>query len=428
MTARDRPIRVVHVITRLILGGAQENTLYTAIGQHRNPVFDVTLVIGSDDGTEGSLREQAQAAGLRVVEIPSLVRPIRPLTDAVALWRLYRLFRREQFEIVHTHSSKAGILGRIAARVARVPVVVHTLHSLVFHEYQSPVKNGVYIALKRLCAPMTDVLISVNDKTTAGALARHIGRPQQYLTIHTGMHLDAFLSVGDSLDLEEAKRRLGIPARAPVVGKIARLFPLKGHQQFFDAAGEIAMRRPDVHFLLVGDGPLRADLETRADKLGILNRTHFIGRVLPDQVPACIQAMDVVVHTSLREGIARVLPQAGAVGKPVVTFALDGAPEVIEDGVTGYLVPPLDTAALAARVIELLANPALRERFGQAGRRVSAEHFQIDHMVDRINAVYFDLLARHAIAIPAIPLDPFHSLTGETSAQDPRRRERPAVP
>src|SRR4029078_10657327 len=128
------------------------------------------------------------------VEIPCLVRPIRPLTDAVALWRLYRLFRQERFEIVHTHSSKAGILGRIAARAARVPVVVHTLHSLVFHEYQSAVKNGVYIALKRLCAPMTDVLISVNDQTTAGALARHIGRPQQYRTIHTGMHLDAFLS------------------------------------------------------------------------------------------------------------------------------------------------------------------------------------------------------------------------------------------
>ena len=319
MTPRDRPIRVVHVITRLILGGAQENTLYTAIGQHRNPVFDVTLVVGSDDGTEGSLREQAQAAGLRVVEIPSLVRPIRPLADTVALWRLYRLFRQEQFEIVHTHSSKAGILGRIAARAARVPIVVHTLHSLVFHEYQGAIKNGAYIALKRLCAPMTDALISVNNKTTAGALARHIGRPQQYLTIYSGMQLDAFLSVGDSLDVEEAKRRLGMPARAPVVGKIARLFPLKGHQQFFDAAEEIARRRPDAHFLLVGDGPLRADLENRAMGLGILDRTHFIGRVPPDQVPACIQAMDVVVHTSLREGIARVLPQAGAVGKPIVT-------------------------------------------------------------------------------------------------------------
>ena len=403
MTVRDRPIRVVHVITRLILGGAQENTLYTAIGQHRNPVFDVTLVVGSDDGTEGSLRGQADAAGLRVVEIPSLVRPIRPLTDIYALWSLYTLFRRKRFEIVHTHSSKAGILGRIAARAARVPIVVHTLHSLVFHEYQSSVKNAVYIALKRLCAPMTDVLISVNDKTTEGALARGIGRPEQYLTIHTGMELDAFLEIGAELSVAEAKRRLGVPEDVPVVGKIARLFRLKGHEQFFTAAAEITKVRPDAHFLLIGDGPLRADLERRADELGIRDRTHFTGRVLPEQVPACIQAMDVVVHTSLREGIARVLPQAGAVGKPVVTFALDGAPEVIQDGVTGFLVPPLDTSALAVKVVELLENRTLRDKFGQAGRRVSAEHFQVVHMVDRINAVYFDLLARHAISVPPSP-------------------------
>ena len=403
MTVRDRPIRVAHVITRLILGGAQENTLYTAIGQHRNPVFDVTLIVGSDDGTEGSLREQAEAAGLRVVEIPSLVRPIRPLTDIYALWCLYRLFRRKRFEIVHTHSSKAGILGRIAARAAHVPIVVHTLHSLVFHEYQSLAKNAVYIALKRLCAPMTDVLISVNDKTTEGALARGIGRPEQYVTIYTGMQLDAFLEIGAALSVAEAKRRLGIPEEAPVVGKIARLFPLKGHEQFFTAAAEIAKTRPDAHFLLVGDGPLRADLEHRADELGVRNRTHFTGRVLPGQVAECIQAMDVVVHTSLREGIARVLPQAGAVGKPVVTFALDGAPEVIQDGVTGFLVPPLDTGALAVRVVELVENRALRDKFGRAGRRVSAEHFHIDHMVDRINAVYFDLLARHAISVPPNP-------------------------
>jgi glycosyltransferase involved in cell wall biosynthesis len=403
MTSRSDPIRVVHVITRLILGGAQENTLYTAIGQHRNPLFDVTLVVGSDDGTEGSLREQADAAGLRVVEIPSLVRPIRPLTDIHALWRLYRLFRRERFEIAHTHSTKAGMLGRLAARLARVPIVVHTLHSLVFHEYQSRVTNAVYIVLKRLCAPMTDVLISVNNKTTEGALARHIGRPEQYLTIYSGMQLDAFLEVGARLPVAEAKRRLDIPEHAPVVGKIARLFPLKGHEQFFAAAADIARSRADVHFLLVGDGPLRLELERLAEQSGVRDRTHFIGRVLPAQVPDCIQAMDVVVHTSLREGIARVLPQAGAVGKPVVTFALDGAPEVVQDGITGFLIAPLDTAALARRVVELLENPEMRDRFGRAGRRVSADHFQIDHMVERINSVYLDLLARHAISVPPIP-------------------------
>jgi glycosyltransferase involved in cell wall biosynthesis len=399
MTDR-RPIRVAHVITRLILGGAQENTLYTAIGQHRNPAFDVTLIIGSDDGTEGSLREEATAAGLRLVEIPTLVRSIAPVVDLRALWALYRVLRRGRFDIVHTHSSKAGILGRIAARLAGVPAVVHTLHSLVFHEYQSAASNAVYIGLKRLCAPLTDVLISVNAKTAEGALARHIGRPDQHVTIYSGMHLDRFLTVGDRLSTEDAKRRYGVPADAPVVGKVARMFPLKGHDQFFEAAALIARSRPDVHFVLVGDGPLRPALESAAAKLGISDRTHFVGRVAPEAVPECLQAMDVVVHTSLREGIARVLPQAGAVGKPVVTFALDGAPEVVHDGVSGFLVPPLDSAALASRVMELLDAPDLRQRFGEAGRGIAADHFRIEHMVNRINAVYFELLARRE-SVPA---------------------------
>src|SRR5437870_4576929 len=193
----NRPIRVAHIITRLILGGAQENTLYTAMGQHQNSAFDVTLVIGSDDGTEGSLRDQARAAGLELVEISSLVRPINPWNDMRALWDIYWLLRHRRYDVVHTHSSKAGIVGRAAARLAGVPVVVHTLHSLVFHEYQSRLQNAAYIALKRACAPMADVLISVNDKTTEGALARRIGRPEQYVTIYSGMKLDSFLGVRD---------------------------------------------------------------------------------------------------------------------------------------------------------------------------------------------------------------------------------------
>lgn len=396
----DQRIRIAHVITRLILGGAQENTLYTAIEQHRHPAFDVTLVVGSDDGREGSLRNEARAAGVHVVDIPSMVRPISPAADVRTLWSLYRLFKQGRFDIVHTHSSKAGILGRSAARLAGVPIVVHTLHSLVFHEYESRWRNAIYIALKRACAPMADMLISVNSKTAEGALARGIGRPDQHVTIYSGMHLDSFLDMRDHLPVAAAKARLGLSAATPTVGKVARLFPLKGHEHFFTAAREIASRRPDVHFLLVGDGPLRTELEGRARALGLDDRTHFIGRVPPDEVPACIQAMDVVVHTSLREGIARVLPQAGAVGKPVVTFALDGAPEVVRDGVSGYLVPPLDDMMLAARVLELLADETLRERFGEAGRHAAADNFRIEYMVERINQVYFDLVRQQRL-LPA---------------------------
>lgn len=395
-------MRVLHVITRMILGGAQENTLLTVIGQQKNPDFRVTLLTGVGDGKEGDLHAEARAAGVDLVILPSLVRPIRPATDLRAFWELYRFIRRGRFDIVHTHSSKAGILGRLAARAAGVPVIVHTLHSLVFHEYQKAWQNWVYIRLKRLCAPMTHSLISVNDATARGALAAGVGRPEQHVTIFSGMELEPFLSVGERMTPAEARVRAGIPADAPVVGKIARLFPLKGHEQFFDAAARIAAARPDAWFLLVGDGELRQALEARARELGIADRTVFAGLVPPPEVPSYIQAMDVVVHTSLREGIARVIPQAGAVGKPVVTFAMDGAPEVVRDGQSGFLVPPLDTAALADRVVELFGDPARREAMGREAREFVAANFTAEQMVERINRIYYRLLNGGARPRPAL--------------------------
>jgi UDP-GlcNAc:undecaprenyl-phosphate GlcNAc-1-phosphate transferase len=388
------PIRVVHIITRLILGGAQENTLYTAIGQHSDPRFDVTVLCGIDEAGEGNMFAEANRAGVNTVVLPSLLREIRPLTDLKALFDLYRFLRKGGYTIVHTHSSKAGILGRLAARAASVPVVVHTIHGMAFHEFQSAWKNRVYVALERLCAPLSDRIVSVSQLLGQAAVDRRIGRPEQHLTIFSGIDLELFLTVRDRLTVEEAKQRVGIPPRAPVVGKIARLFPLKGHDQFLAAAAEVAREIPDVYFLLVGDGPLRENLRRDADKLGIGKRVVMVGRVAPDTVPDYIQAMDVVVHTSLREGIARVLPQAGAVGKPVVTFALDGAPEVIRDSVSGYLVPALDTNHVAERIVELLRDPDRRRAFGEAGRAFAEEHFSVDRMVARISDLYIDLIER----------------------------------
>ncbi len=384
--------RVLHVITRLILGGAQENTLYSALGQLRSPGMEVALCYGADDGTEGSLVPRAQAAGLPLVHEPTLVRPIAPADDARCLARLTRLMRQGRYDVVHTHSSKAGILGRMAARLAGTPVVVHTFHSLVFHEYQERWKNALYVALERLTAPMADALVSVNDRTTEGLLAAGVGRPEQYSTIYSGMALEQFLGVRERLSVAEARRRLGLPADVPVVGKVARLFPLKGHAQFLEAASAIARADPRVCFLLVGGGPLREELVADAARRGLGDRVVFAGAVEPEAVPAAIQAMDVVVHTSLREGIARVLPQALAVGKPVVTFALDGAPEVVHPGVSGELVGAGDTAALAARTLELLADPGRRARYGEAGRAFAAANFGLPTMVARINALYDRLL------------------------------------
>lgn len=393
-------IRVVHIITRLILGGAQENTLYTVIGQHRDPRFDVTLLCGVDEAGEGNMFAEASRAGIRTVVLPSLIREIRPLTDIKAFFDVYRFLKRGSYTVVHTHSSKAGIIGRLAARAAGVPAIVHTIHGMAFHEFQAAWKNRLYIALERLCAPISDRIISVSERLSEAAMEQGIGRPEQHVRIFSGIELDLFLSVRERLSVEDAKRRAGIPPGALVVGKIARLFPLKGHEQFLEVAVEVARQMPDVWLLLVGDGPLRPQIQALADELGLGDRLVMVGRVPPDMVPAYIQAMDVVIHTSLREGIARVLPQAGAVGKPVVTFHLDGAPEVIRDGESGYLVPALDTRRVADRTVELLRDPERCRAFGEAGRAFAREHFSVERMVERISAVYVELLDRSRRAAP----------------------------
>ena len=391
----SRPLRVLHVITRLIVGGAQENTLLTAIGQHRLGM-EVTLLAGPDPGPEGDLHDAARKGGVAFHILPRLVRPIRPLNDLLALFQLYRFMKRGGYDVVHTHSSKAGILGRIAARMAGVEIVVHTLHGLVFHPYQAAWKNALYVRLKRIAAPLSDFIIAVSQKTIDGALAAGIGTPDQFVKIFSGMELETFLDVGSRTTVADARRRLSIPETAPVVGKIARLFPLKGHHAFLEAAARIAAREPECRFLLVGDGILRRDLEEEARRLGIGDRTVFAGLVAPAEVAPYIQAMDVVVHTSLREGIARVIPQAGAVGKPVVTYELDGAPEVVRQGLSGFLVPPEDVEAIAARTLELLRDPALRKKMGYCGRAFAAEHYPAARMVEAINAVYARARARKA--------------------------------
>jgi glycosyltransferase involved in cell wall biosynthesis len=384
-------LRILHIITRLIVGGAQENTLYTAVGQTRTPGMRVTLLSGIDNGPEGNLHDRARDGGVDLQLMDELVRPIAPATDALAFAKLVAFIRRGRYDIVHTHSSKAGILGRIAARAAGTPIVVHTLHSLVFGEHATALQNALYIRLKKICAPLTHRFISVCDATKNGAIAAGIGRPEQHCTIFSGFHIEPFLRIRETLDVAEAKRRAGFAPDDLVVGKVARLFPQKGHDHFLDAARLIAARAPRARFLLVGDGILRADLERRAREMGILDRFVFAGLVSPDKVPEWVQAMDVAVHTSVREGLARVIPQASAVGKPVVGFALDGTPEAIEDGVSGFLARPYDARDVAERVLQILDDEPRRRAMGEAGRAFAAANFPVEVMVDRINAVYHQL-------------------------------------
>lgn len=397
-TARTRPVRVLHIITRMIVGGAQENTLLTVEGLDAMPEYEVTLVSGIDKGKEGELLSRARET-TRLVILAEMGRSINPLADAVAFWKLYRLISKGRYHIVHTHSSKAGVLGRLAAWLAGTPIIVHTLHSLVFHDYQPWLVNRAWWLAKKLCAPVTDYYISVSEVIVKKAIAAGIGEPARFRTIYSGMELDWFLNA--DFDSDAVKREFGIPPDAPVVGKIARLFPLKGHDELMDAAPEVVRRVPGVRFLLIGDGVLLEHLQERARGYGILDNFVFAGLIDRERIPEMISAMDVVVHTSLREGLARVLPQALAMGKPCVAFDIDGAPEVVIDDRTGYLVAPFDSKTLATRIVHLIENQELRVRFGENGRRHVDPAFRTEKMVADISDVYQMLLARKADRVDA---------------------------
>jgi glycosyltransferase involved in cell wall biosynthesis len=322
--ALQKPIRVLHVITRMIVGGAQENTLLTVEGLEQNGDYDVTLLTGTDEGREGELLSRARST-TKLLVVPELGRPINPFCDLIALVKVYRLIRKGKYHIVHTHSSKAGVLGRIAAWAAGTPIIVHTLHSLVFHEYQPWIINRILRIVKKVCAPLTHHYISVSRVISEKAVAAGIARAEKFTTVYSGMELDWFLNA--QVDPLAVRREFGIPENAPVVGKVARLFPLKGHDQLLDAAPAIVRHCPDVCFFLIGDGVLYDHLRRRALEMGILDNFVFAGLIGRERIPEVIAAMDVLVHTSLREGLARVLPQALAMGKPCVSFDIDGAPK-----------------------------------------------------------------------------------------------------
>lgn len=391
--SETRPLRVLHIITRLIIGGAQENTLLSVEGLDALPGYDVALLSGIDRGPEGDLLERAERT-THLILLPELARNINPLADLVALWKLYRIIRNGRYHIVHTHSSKAGVLGRIAATMAGTPIVVHTLHSLVFHDYQPWLVNRTWWLIKKLCAPMTDHFISVSEIISRKAIAAGIDKPSKFTTIYSGMELDWFLQARP--DRAATRREFGIPETAPVVGKIARLFPLKGHDQLLDAVPEIVRRHPEVRFFLIGDGILLDHLRSRALSLGVLDNLVFAGLIQRERIPEMLSAMDVVVHTSLREGLARVLPQALAMGKPCVSFDIDGAPEVVIPGETGFLVDAGDSAGLADGISRLLDDPVLCEQMGRNGRKRVDPAFRAETMVREIADVYAMLVARHA--------------------------------
>ncbi len=380
-----RRIRVAHVITRLCAGGAQENTFHTVRLANRDR-FEADLISGPTRGHEGSIEEQVAAAGIPIVRMPFLVRQPAPVRDWLSLRQLIRLFQERRYDIVHTHTSKAGVLGRLAAERTGVPVVVHTPHGNVFHSYFNPWLTRLFVWMERHCARRTDRIIELTAGGVEEHLAEGIGQREQFTVIFSGIDTAPFEA---AIARREATRAaLGAGPEEVLIGGVGRLEPVKGFTYFVEAARTVAASDAHARFVLIGDGAERETLRAQAAELGA--RFQFLGR--RRDVPELMAALDILAVPSINEGMGRVLLEAGAAGTPAVASRVGGIPDIVDDGETGLLTPPRDAAALAAALLDLARAPERRRWMGATARAKVVPHFSLEKMVERIEAVYEELL------------------------------------
>jgi glycosyltransferase involved in cell wall biosynthesis len=320
------------------------------------------------------------------------------LTDAAAYKQIKQLLLEIKPDIVHTHSAKAGILGRYAGyavkgkfRNPNTPGVVHTIHGLAFHPYQNALTNKFYIAIEKATARKTDAFISVADAMTKQAIAAGIGREEQFTTAYSAIEEKDFLRPLPQDDLKAFRHKYGISDDAVVLVTVARLFELKGHDYIIESAKTLAPKFKNCVWLFVGDGILTGQYKQQIKELGLEDRFKFTGLLPPSQIPLAIQASDILVHCSLREGLARAIPQGMLCGKPAISFDVDGAREVVNNS-TGRLIRPKDVEQLVEASAELLANKSLRDQLGQSAQNFVKTKFAPETMVDTIESVYRSVL------------------------------------
>ncbi len=378
-------MRIVHLITRLIIGGAQENTILTCEGLQEIG-HDVHLLTGPTTGPEGSLVDRARAGEYAYEEIPDMVRRVSPVHEVRALRALRRRFEQLRPDVVHTHSSKAGVLGRIAAHQAGVPCIVHTIHGMSFNRTQPWYVRTVYAMAERTCAKRCRTIVSVADAMTAQALAAGIGRPEQFETIRSGMVVDDFNPAAQ--DPAATRRQWGVDDDAVLVGTVARLFRNKGYEQLIKVIDAAVRCEPSLRFVWIGDGADRGRYEDELRRRGLRDHVVLTGLLPPAEMPRVLAAIDILAHTSQWEGLPRAVVQAMLMRKPAVSFAIDGAPEVVRPGETGELADLGDIEGFAAFLVELARDANRRAACGRAGRERCLAEFDHRTMVDCLDRLY----------------------------------------
>jgi glycosyltransferase involved in cell wall biosynthesis len=384
----DRPIRIARVIARLNVGGPAQHVILLTAGMDRAR-FLTTLITGTVGAGEGDLSSMAWARGVEPIVIPELGRAVHPMRDLASLGKLVQLFRQLRPDIVHTHTAKAGALGRLAARLAGVPKSVHTFHGHALEGYFSPAATQLFLRIERVLARMTDRIVTVSPRLRHSLLAMRIGRPEQVEVIPLGLDLDRFLQMPRSR--ADLRLSLRIPAGAALLGIVGRLVPIKDHPTLLQALALFPDSGQSPHLLVVGDGERREELRRLTHELGLASRVHFLG--WRDDLEAILGGLDVVICCSRNEGTPLALIEAMAAGVPVISTDVGGVGDLVSHGKTGWLVPPGDPAALAHGIEILQDDPGLCRRLVAAARSAVLERHHVSGLIQRMETLYADVLA-----------------------------------
>jgi len=383
------------VIARLNVGGPAIHTiLLTKLLPPER--FASTLVTGMVSPSEGDMQYLATEKGVTPQIIPELGREIRFQDDLIALRKLYRLIRTLRPTIVHTHTAKAGMLGRLAAKLAGAPIIVHTFHGHVFHSYFSRRKTLVFLWIERLLSRVTDTIITISPQQREEILAYGIGQPDKVQIIGLGIELQQFVTCADVRG--KLRQELQVAADVPLIGIVARLVPIKGHAYFLEAAQTVMAKYPTAQFVIAGDGELRGELEQQAERLNLQSNVRFLG--FRRDLPEIYADLDLVVLSSLNEGLPVTLIEAMAAGKPVVAAQVGGVGDLVQSEQSGLLCPTRDSAALAEGICRVLAHSnAERVKMGEIGRASVYPRYHIETLVQNMAALYETLLTKKHVTV-----------------------------
>ena len=376
-------IKLIHIITRLDKGGSAENTFLTLKGLDKSR-YEVSLIAGPVEDPSQDRRKQIEESGVSYIQVPQLRRNINFFFDFPALLKIRRLLKRDKPDIVHTHTSKAGLLGRLAARLAGIPSIIHTPHGHVFFGYFGALKTKMFVLLEKLASRITDKIIALTPREKADYLRYKVAKEDKLVVIPSGIELHK-CQYPPKEERSKLRRELGIPDRSAVVGTAGRLVPVKGSGFLLQAVGQVISEHPDTYLVFAGDGPLRKNLAKDAVDRGLAKKIIFTG--WRDDMARVLSVFDVFCLPSLNEGMGRVLVEAMALGKPVVASDAGGIPDLIIPGKNGILVPPQDPEELARQIRFLIENREEREKLGRAGKEM-ASAYSDEVMVKKIAELY----------------------------------------